>query len=182
MEVAVRAKAICSQHYQALICARLFGGLSVLMCFKTLLLPLLSPPARCEGCTNVYGISTGILYLLYLQVNISVLLVGENSFPVTASVTISQRAAPGSSADAPPDMVMDEALFWEAGEYGTVKKLSVDLPKMVRAFGRRHAGRAICILWFPGKQSARMCALSADNCFAMWCPCRACITSCEHLA
>lgn len=68
------------------------------------------------------------------QVNISVLLIGENSSPVSASVTVSQRAAPGAGGAPPPaELVMDEALFWDVGEYGSVKTVSVRLPDKVRA-------------------------------------------------
>lgn len=105
--------------------------------------------------TCTIGVSTdvpsGVLFPR-LQVNISVLLVGENSFPVTASVTVSQRAAPGAGGAAlPADLVMDEALFWDAGEYCSVKALNVLLPDKVRSSGttpailHHYAGR--CILF-----------------------------------
>jgi hypothetical protein len=69
-------------------------------------------------------------------------LIGENASPVTATVSIFQRGASGASDSLlPASLVLDEALYWEVGEYGSAKAVSVNLPALVRL--RRLSARFI---------------------------------------
>ena len=70
------------------------------------------------------------------QVNVSLYLVGENTEPVTASLNVFQRSPAGvSNAALPDDLVLDEALYWDAAEYGSPKTITVSLPQAVSCQG-----------------------------------------------
>ena len=69
-------------------------------------------------------------------------LIGENASPVTATVSIFQRGTSGSSDKSlPVSLVVDEALYWDVGEYGSTKAVSVNLPAPVRL--RRFSVRVV---------------------------------------
>ena len=72
-----------------------------------------------------------------LQVNVSMYLIGENASPVTATLSVFQRGAAGTAnALLPADLVMDEALYWDVGEYGSPKTVTVSLPTQVKLRGQ----------------------------------------------
>ena len=69
-----------------------------------------------------------------LQVNVSVHLIGQNSFPVSAVLTVSQRAAAGvSNALLPVSVIMTDALFWDTNESGLIRTVTIKLPQKVSA-------------------------------------------------
>jgi len=68
-----------------------------------------------------------------IQVNVSVQLIGRNRYPVSASLAVSQRAEAGVSNDAlPTNLVLNDSLFWDAGEGDIMKTVTLNLPQAVR--------------------------------------------------
>ena len=69
----------------------------------------------------------------------SLSLVGENASPVTASLSVFQRGgANASGAAVTADLQQDEALYWDVGEYGSPKTVTVTLPQAVRGRPIQH--------------------------------------------
>lgn len=67
-----------------------------------------------------------------LQVNVSVHLIGKNSYPVSASLFVSQRAEAGVSNDAlPTNLVLNDSLIWDTGEGDIMKTVTLNLPQAV---------------------------------------------------
>jgi len=89
--------------------------------------------AVCTSCcrpTNAF---------LGLQVNVSLSLVGENASPVTASLSVFHRSGTNGSTALPAKLQQDEALYWDVGEYGSPKTVTVTLPQAVSCCAKRRS-------------------------------------------
>ena len=87
-----------------------------------------------SGCRQVNATCISCSYnaFLGLQVNVSLSLVGENASPVTASLSVFHRSNASSSTALPAKLQQDEALYWDVGEYGSPKTVTVTLLQAVR--------------------------------------------------
>ena len=114
------------------------------------------------------------IHLLGSQVNVSLSLVGENASPVTAKLTVFQRSSTNVSSTAlVTELHEDEALYWDVGEYGSLKTVTVTLPQAVSCQSGLRLGLG-CRVWLqlemmPQLWTAELLAVSSITISACSC-------------
>ncbi len=99
--------------------------------------------------------------------NVSLSLIGENASPVTASLSLFHRSGTNvsSSTALPAKLQQDEALYWDVGEYGSPKTVTVTLPQAVSLT----LSLALNLILAQVQPCARRCAAVPDHMHEMCC-------------